>query len=430
MSNKPGEIPPVAETHPIKPMVSKPETFLKPREGRGFSLKEIQSAAVPLDDAKKLPITIDFRRNSLHDKNVEILSTLYRQIVSKRKEDEIKIDVTLKEAFRELKQLKGIKKAEAKLLIDAGVKSLAALVEEEASSLADDTKIELDKIEKWIELAKQLVKKKGITEALEGLLQIKGMNRTYAEKLVNFGILTLEDLCKEDATILSQDLKISDNVISIWIEDALRLTGKPAPSKKQKAKAKKERVIEEPSEKLEEKPVEVPAEKLEEKPVEKPAKKPKEKVKEEVKEEKKATPTIKDIPGIGKGDLKELKDLGITTIEQLIKEDATEVASITGLEQATIQRWMADARQLIGAPSEPVKPKEEILPTEVKIEDPLTELLKITGMGKKTAEKLIKAGIKNSTELINADVKDLAKKSKISEKDLKKLVEYTKKISE
>jgi predicted flap endonuclease-1-like 5' DNA nuclease len=418
MNSQSEELPSGTKTQ--NAIVKKPKKYLKSRKGKGFSLNEIKSASIPLDDAKKLPISIDTRRKSIHDENVRILSALYREVVSKRSEEKIKFDRSNKEAFKELKQLKGIRSNEAKLLIEAGVKSLITLTEEEPASLADDTKILVEKMEKWITQAKSLIVRKKVSDNIEELLQIKGMNKTYARKLVNFGILTIEDLSQENAEILAKDLKLSEKILSIWIEDAMRLTGKPIPVKKKPPKKKEEKP---PKPKVEKKKVKKPpAPKVEKKKAEKP---PTPKI------EKKKAPTLKDIPGIGKGDIKELKELGITAIQDLVKEEAVEIASITGLNQATIQEWIDNAKGLLGLPTQEVKEvQEEATVTEETTGDPLKELLKLKGVGKKTAEKLIEAGFTTCSELADCDPKELSQKAKISEKTAVKITESAKELVE
>ncbi len=376
-----------------RPVVKNPKNYLNIRKGRGFSRKEIKSASIPLDDAQKLPITIDLRRNSVHDENVKILSALYRDFVSLRSEKGVELEISKKEAYKEFKQLRGIKSGEAKLIIEAGIKSLKTLMEEEPLSLADDTKIKVEKIEHWINQAKDLIKRKGIEDSIEELLKLKGMNKTYAKKLTKFGILSIEDLSKENADILSKDLKISEKIISVWIEDAMRLAGRPVPKKKKPAKKPEEGKITPPK---------VP------------------------KEEKKAPPSLKDLEGISKGDLKSLKDLGVTKLEQLLKEDIDEISSITGIDKLDLERWTRNARELLGLPEEIEKPKEkEFLPQKETppTEDPLKVLLKLEGIGKKTAEKLVNAGIMSLTDIIEGDPKELSKKAKVSEKTLKKIIE-------
>ena len=487
-----------------KPMVTRPTKYQKNRLGRGFSLHEIKDAAIPLDDAQKLNIAIDTRRKSSHDENVQVLSALYRQTISTRAEGRVELDLSIKEAFKELKSLKGIKGDEAKLLIEAGIKSLKALIEENPQSLADDTKIEIEKIEKWITIAKVLLKRKAVSESVTDLMQLKGMNRAYAQRLVDFGILTITDLAQENAEILTKDLKISENIITVWIDDAKRKTGqeipttkkqvkkpkgKPAeelkeeiaaaietkPIEKPKAKAvkkpkakpvkevkeeipsavqkelveePKEKVIaaveEKPAEKIKAKAVKKPKEKpaeeakeeviaaVEEKPAEipkvKPVKKPKEKPAEEAKEEVKKPLDLPDLKGIGKAELKKLKEVGITKIEDLIEEDPEELSSMTGINKVAVQQWIGDIRAYLGLPREPEAPKKEEAPkAAAPPEDPLSKWLKIEGIGKKIAEKLVKAGIFEVDELLKGDLKALSKKSKISEKDLNKIVESIKK---
>ena len=69
------------------------------------------------------------------------------------------------------------------------------------------------------------------------------------------------------------------------------------------------------------------------------------------------------------------------------------------------------------------KPEEAPAATAVLEEDPLSKWLKIEGVGKKNAEKLVKAGILDIKEILEGDLKALSKKSKVSDKDLKKIVE-------
>ncbi|MEM3786830.1 MAG: ribosomal protein L13e [Nitrososphaeria archaeon] len=59
----------------IRPIVFSP-IYNKPREGRGFSLKEIEEAGLSILLAKKLNIPIDRRRKSSHKKNVRVLKEL------------------------------------------------------------------------------------------------------------------------------------------------------------------------------------------------------------------------------------------------------------------------------------------------------------------------------------------------------------------
>jgi large subunit ribosomal protein L13e len=68
----------------ISPMVFRPETV---REGRGFSLAEVQAAGLNASEAKTLGIPVDLRRKSTHEENVEIL----KEYITAAKENEIKV---------------------------------------------------------------------------------------------------------------------------------------------------------------------------------------------------------------------------------------------------------------------------------------------------------------------------------------------------
>jgi large subunit ribosomal protein L13e len=57
-------------------MVFRPETV---REGRGFSLAEIQAAGLNAGEAEILGIPVDLRRKSSHEENVEILKDFAKQ---------------------------------------------------------------------------------------------------------------------------------------------------------------------------------------------------------------------------------------------------------------------------------------------------------------------------------------------------------------
>jgi large subunit ribosomal protein L13e len=68
----------------ISPMVFRPGTV---REGRGFSLAEIQAAGLNAGEAQILGIPVDLRRKSSHEENIEILKDFAKQA----KESDVKV---------------------------------------------------------------------------------------------------------------------------------------------------------------------------------------------------------------------------------------------------------------------------------------------------------------------------------------------------
>jgi len=57
------------------------------REGRGFSVSEIQAAGLNPGEAETLGIAVDLRRKSNHEENVEIL----KEFVAQAKENGVKV---------------------------------------------------------------------------------------------------------------------------------------------------------------------------------------------------------------------------------------------------------------------------------------------------------------------------------------------------
>jgi len=56
--------------------------------------------------------------------------------------------------------------------------------------------------------------------------------------------------------------------------------------------------------------------------------------------------TLKDIEDIGEKELEKLKYIGITKIEDLIDEYPPQIAALTGMDRARIQKWIEKAREL------------------------------------------------------------------------------------
>ena len=68
----------------ISPMIFRPDTV---REGRGFSVAEVQAAGLNPGEAEILGIPVDLRRKSTHEENVEIL----KEYVTSAKENKLKV---------------------------------------------------------------------------------------------------------------------------------------------------------------------------------------------------------------------------------------------------------------------------------------------------------------------------------------------------
>ncbi|HVP40623.1 MAG TPA: ribosomal protein L13e [Candidatus Krumholzibacteriaceae bacterium] len=57
----------------------------RPKDGRGFSMEELQKAELTLKRALKLKIPVDLRRRSLHEENVEALKARLKEAAKPKK---------------------------------------------------------------------------------------------------------------------------------------------------------------------------------------------------------------------------------------------------------------------------------------------------------------------------------------------------------
>ena len=124
----------------IKPVVRAPTRRERLREGRGFSLEEINRAGLTIHQAKKLEIPIDTRRKTAHVRNIQ----------------------TLKEYFRAplpLQEISGIGKVAEENLRSAGILDAYDLAYADITSLAEEAPHSKQTLKKWQSEAKKLLNK-------------------------------------------------------------------------------------------------------------------------------------------------------------------------------------------------------------------------------------------------------------------------------
>jgi len=134
----------------------------KVRKGKGFSREELRSANLSVKEARKLGISVDERRSTMHDENVKTLRAFISEI-----------------------QRTGIRTEKVKVAPPAKRKTLEAVISE--------------------------------------LTQVKGIGQRRAQQLVNIGINSVEKLSKMKQNELSKKLKISEKTAARWISDAKRI---------------------------------------------------------------------------------------------------------------------------------------------------------------------------------------------------------------
>lgn len=419
------------------PIVKSPSRIHDKRLGRGFSLKEIKAASIPIDEFSKLDLLIDYRRKSIYDSNVDFLGKKFRQRVSEElveKEALDKIEKRVKEYIKDLSQIPSISKTNAKKIVDAGVTSIDRLIEEDSASLAHDIGEKVGIVNQWIKDAKKFKNIIALNETIKNLCQINILNEEKAKRLASIGITSVDILAEEDSVTLANELGISEYLANEWIKGANQLIKKE--TKKKKVEVQREAPL---------------------------IKAPK-KLKVQSKEL-----NLRDIGGMGKIELNKLKDLEITSLEQFAEEDPDEISSIIGVNKEKVFTWINTARAFLGLPKidqliikkkEPKVPKKERKEIEAEIidltelgeeieEKPeeaekieekkevsekkyiiskedikriLKELNKVKGIGKVTGEKLINAGIRSVKDLIEADPQELAANSGIKEEKIKQYI--------
>jgi hypothetical protein len=123
----------------VKAMVHTPIQRPRPKRGRGFSLEELRAAGLTPLEAKGLGIYVDKRRGTMHPENIGVLKENYGAVIP-------------------LITIKGIGAATEKKLIDAGVLDAYDLAQVDLKELAEKTHYSKEKLQKWQEEAKELLK--------------------------------------------------------------------------------------------------------------------------------------------------------------------------------------------------------------------------------------------------------------------------------
>lgn len=123
----------------VRAVVHTPIQRPRLRRGRGFSLEELRAAELTPSEAKGLGIYVDRRRGTAHPQNIEVLKENYGAIVP-------------------LTTIKGIGEATEKKLIEIGILDAYDLAHANLNELVERTRYSKEKLQKWQEEAKRLLK--------------------------------------------------------------------------------------------------------------------------------------------------------------------------------------------------------------------------------------------------------------------------------
>ncbi len=138
-----------------EPVVKSPRTA-NPRRGRGFSKDEVAEVELSIDEARQMGLIVDLRRKTKHQENIDALKQYIKdldELVMKLEKEEEEVKAAPDTRIAELSALRSVKKAEAELLIKAGIKSLEDLAYCEIDKVSKKTGINQDRLTVMIKAA-------------------------------------------------------------------------------------------------------------------------------------------------------------------------------------------------------------------------------------------------------------------------------------
>ena len=124
-----------------KPIIQAPGRKGCSREGKGFSVAELQDVGLTVSRAKSLGVLIDMRRRTHYPENSRMLKMRYV--------------ITFP-----LKEIKGVGKSAETELVRAGIFDARDLAAVDIKELSSKVKYPASKLEKWQTEAKRIVKEK------------------------------------------------------------------------------------------------------------------------------------------------------------------------------------------------------------------------------------------------------------------------------
>ncbi len=271
-----------ANVFKVEPGVGKPVRGKLLRKGRGFSRLELQEAGGTVFEAQKFGILVDTRRKSVHDFNVNFLKQLLEEERARKVKAELEKEI-VEEKYKELMQVRGIGLSSAEILVDMGITSVEELAAFEVDKLEMDLPIttlkrwvrnakkhlgeeveeeeleeieaeleeieeedleemeaEMDKLEEAeleeleaeleeIGAEEEIVVEEAPGEELEEskkeeiykeLMQVRGIGKKTAQKIVELGATSIEELAALEVDMMPETADVSTKTVRTWIKNA------------------------------------------------------------------------------------------------------------------------------------------------------------------------------------------------------------------
>lgn len=250
--------------------VGKPVRNRIRRKGRGFSRLELKEAGSTVLEARRFSIPIDTKRKSMHDFNISVLKELIEEERASSVRAELEKEV-IKEEYQEFTQIRGVGLSSAEQLVEMGITSIEELAALEVEKL--DTDIPIATIKRWVRNAKKHLgedieeeeleeleeledeieeleateltdleaeleeigseEEKEVEEISEDevtvtekeeiykeLLQVRGIGKKTAEKIVALGVTSIEELAALEVDMVPETADVSTNSLRNWVKNA------------------------------------------------------------------------------------------------------------------------------------------------------------------------------------------------------------------
>jgi hypothetical protein len=128
----------------------------RPKKGRGFSSEEAAQAGLTINEARRMGLILDIRRQTVHPENVDALKQYMKdleELVASMAKDAEPIKAKAAAATDDLGSLRAVKQTEVPLLVKAGIKSFEDLAYCDISKVANKTGIDEDRITAMVKAA-------------------------------------------------------------------------------------------------------------------------------------------------------------------------------------------------------------------------------------------------------------------------------------
>lgn len=203
------------------------------------------------------------------------------------------------------------------------------------------------------------LEKETVEEQYKELMEVRGIGLASAQKLVEMGVTSVEELAGLEVDKTPETVDISTNTLRRWIRNAKKHLGEEVEEEElEEIEAELEEIEEIEDEELEEIEAEEEA-KIETKPEEELTEAEKQEIYKE----------LMQVRGIGQKSAQTIVELGVTSIEELAALEVDILPETADVSTKTLRKWIKDAQKYLKREMEAKKPKKEEESEEITDEE-------------------------------------------------------------